>query len=145
MEIKMKANVSRTIAVPPNAVWAVIAQGGDVHRWFGAAITTCELTGEGESAARQCTMANGALLKERILQVDHDGRRFRYAVDEHPLPASDVVATITVAEAPDGQTHISWGADYAAAPGQDVLMREALETLYAQGIQSLETYLSKAA
>jgi uncharacterized protein YndB with AHSA1/START domain len=145
MEIKMKANASQTIDVPPDAVWAVIAQGGDVHRWFGAAITTCELIGEGEGAARQCTMANGALLKERILEVDHDARRFRYAVDEHLLPASDVIATITVTEANDGKTTVSWGADYAAAPGQDDLMQETLEALYVQGIQSLETYLAKAA
>lgn len=90
-------------------------------------------------------MANGAKLKERILEVDHDARRFRYAVDEHPLPAQDVVATITVAEAPNGQTTVSWGADYTAAPGQDAMMQETLEGLYAQGIQSLETYLTKAA
>jgi hypothetical protein len=51
-------------------------------------------------------MANGAELKERIIEVDHSTRRFRYTIDQHPLPASDVVATIEVADVGDGKTKI---------------------------------------
>ncbi len=141
----MKAHVAQPIDAPSDAVWDLIAKGGDVHRWFAAAITTCELTSDGEGAARHCTMADGAVLEERILEIDPARRRSRYAIDRHPLPARDVVATISVAELPDGRTEVTWGADYTAAPEHEALTRETLEGLYAQGIRSLETYLAKAA
>lgn len=47
----MNVNATHTIAAPTDAVWQIIAQGGDVHRWFIAAITSCDLTGTGEGAA----------------------------------------------------------------------------------------------
>ncbi|MEM6387701.1 MAG: SRPBCC family protein [Pseudomonadota bacterium] len=141
----MKTEVTQTIQAAPDEVWQTISQGGDVHRWFTGAITTCELTGSGEGAERRCTMADGAALEERIIEVDHNQMRFRYAIDKHPLPASDVVATILIAELPDGRTQVTWGADYSVSDDHATVVEETLKGLCGHGIAALETFHQKAA
>ncbi|MEM6693903.1 MAG: SRPBCC family protein [Pseudomonadota bacterium] len=141
----MKTEVIQTIEASPEDVWETISQGGEVHRWFTGVITTCELTGSGEGAERRCTMADGAALEERIIEVDHDRMRFRYAIDKHPLPATDVVATIQVTELPGGNTQVTWGADYSVTEDHAALVAETLKGLYSQGIAALETFHQHAA
>ncbi|MEM6898505.1 MAG: SRPBCC family protein [Pseudomonadota bacterium] len=141
----MKTEVTETIQASSDEVWQTISQGGDVHRWFAGVITTCELTGSCEGAERRCTMADGAALEERIIEVDHGRMRFRYAIDKHPLPATDVVATIQVVGLPDGQTQVTWSADYSVSDDHAALVEETLKGLYNQGIAALETFHQKAA
>lgn len=141
----MKTEVTHTIQAPASGVWDTISQGGDVHRWFTGVITACELKGAGEGAERHCTMANGAELSERILQVDHDAKRFRYAIDKHPLPATNVIATIDVLELPEGRTQVTWGAEYDTTDEYAEMVDETLNGLYAQGISALEAFNQQAA
>ncbi|MEM9761257.1 MAG: SRPBCC family protein [Pseudomonadota bacterium] len=140
----MHIQVKKRVETPSDRLWATVASGGEVHRWFGEVITSCELTGSGEGAARNCTMANGALLEERILEIDHSARRFRYAIDTHPLPAQNVIATVTIASIPGGGSEVTWAADYQAAPEHEPLVRKTLEDLYTQGIRSLEAFHATA-
>ncbi|XOV83321.1 MAG: SRPBCC family protein [bacterium] len=139
----MRTEITRTIQVPANEVWATISKGGDVHHWFTGVITSCALSGTGEGAERFCTMADGAELKERIIEIDHDARRFRYAIDEHPLPASHVIATIFVVGLSDGRAQVTWGADYATDDENSSVVDETLKGLYAHGVSALETYHQK--
>ncbi len=37
--------VNSVVDVPAQHLWATIAQGGGVDKWFGAVITSCELKG----------------------------------------------------------------------------------------------------
>jgi uncharacterized protein YndB with AHSA1/START domain len=138
----MKTEVTRLLKAPPDKVWAILADGGDVHRWFDSAITTCVLTGTGEGATRLCTMTDGAMLQERIIEVDHARRRFRYAIERHPLPASSVTSMIVVAGQPDGRSAVTWTAEYAAAPEHEALIETTLAGLYSAGLDSLDLYLS---
>ncbi len=124
------------IEAPAESVWATVSRGDGVHEWFGAVITSCSVDGD----QRLCTMADGAALKERILKVDHDARRFRYAIDEHPLPARNVVATIEVLEKPDGKAHIRWSAEFDAEDEHKPVVRETLSGLYSQGIAALDAH-----
>ncbi|MBE9169972.1 SRPBCC family protein [Pleurocapsales cyanobacterium LEGE 06147] len=90
--MKQAVTVEQEIAGKADAIWATISSGGDVHQWFPI-IQSCRLEGSGEGASRFCTMIDGTELKERIVEVNHATRRFRYAIDRHPLPAQDVVAS----------------------------------------------------
>lgn len=131
--------VEQEISGNADAIWATISAGGDVHRWFPV-IQSCRLEGSGEGAARFCTMIDGNELKERIVEVNHAVRRFRYAIDQHPLPAENVIASIDVRDTGNGQTSITWGAEFEASEESLPQLKEMLEGLYMQGIQSLETY-----
>lgn len=143
--MKKHTTAVATVTAPADRIWATIAAGGGVHQWFGAVITACELKGSGAGAERFCTMANGAELKERIMEVDHSAKRFRYAIDQHPLPASEVVATIEVADLGDGKTKITWGAEYGVEDAHAEVVDQTLSGLYAQGIQALEDHCRVAA
>ncbi|MBE9049165.1 SRPBCC family protein [Nostocales cyanobacterium LEGE 11386] len=123
-----------------DAIWETISAGGNVHKWFPMVIHSCQLQGTGEGASRFCTMADGNELEERIVEVNHAARRFRYTVDKHPLPAKDVIAFIEVKNAGDGRTFISWGAEFEASEEAVPQVKETIHGLYMQGIQSLEAY-----
>lgn len=136
----MKTEVSNIIQAAPDDVWLTLSQGGDVHRWFSGVITTCDLVGAGEGATRTCTMADGSKLEERIIEIDHANKLFRYAIDTHPLPATDLVATIQLRGLPEGRSQITWGADYEVADADAHLVHEALTRIYSQGILALESH-----
>ena len=121
------------IDAPAESVWATIAKGDGVHEWFGGVIASCSLAGD----RRECTMADGAKLKERILDVDHGAQRFRYAIEEHPLPAQNVVSTIEVSGKADGKTRVRWSAEFDAEHEHLPVLKETLSGLYTQGIASL--------
>ena len=138
--MKKQTNVVATASAPADQVWATIAAGDGVHQWFGTVITACELKGTGAGAERLCTMVNGAELRERILEIDHHSQRFSYAIDQHPLPATDVVATIEVVDLGNGKTEIRWGAEYTVEAVHGDMVDQTLNGLYTQGIQALENH-----
>ncbi len=93
--MRQTITVEQEISGNADAIWATISSGGDVHQWFPI-IQSCRLEGSGEGASRFCTMIDGNKLKERIVEVNHALRRFRYAIEQHPLPAQAVIASIDV-------------------------------------------------
>lgn len=135
--------VNSVVDVPAQHLWATIAQGGGVDKWFGAVITSCELKGNGQGAQRFCTMADGAELEERILEIDNDKKRFVYAIDKHPLPATDFIAALEIADIGDGQSKVTWSAKFNADNQNGVMVEGMLAVLYEQGIQSLAAYCRK--
>jgi len=143
--MKKQTTAVAIVNAPGDKIWETVAAGSGVHKWFGAVITACELKGSGAGAERFCTMVDGAELKERIIEIDHSAKRFRYAIDQHPLPASDVVSTIDVADLGDGKTEITWGAEYSAEGDHAEVVDQVLSGLYAQGIQALEDHCRVAA
>lgn len=143
--MKRTTKVSLTVQMPAASAWHVISKGGDVHHWFGAVITACELNGDGVGAQRSCVMADGAKLEEKIIAVDHNLRRFVYAVNQHPLPASNVVGTVVVNDLDENTATIQWGAEYECDEQYFEMIDQMLAGLYEQGIRSLETYCRQAA
>ena len=143
--MKRTTKAQLTVQIPAADAWHVISQGGDVHRWFGAAITACELNGNGVGARRSCVMADGGKLEEKIIAVDDHLRRFVYAVNKSPLPARNVIATIVVNELGSNAAIIQWSAEYECDEQHSGMMEQTLSGLYEQGIRSLETYCRQAA
>jgi len=135
-------NTTVEIAVKGNAdrLWSVVSAGTDMHKWLAPAITGCALTGAGAGAERRIEMADGTVLKERILDVDHQERIFRYAIEEHPFPARNVVGTIKVRRGLDGAVLISWGADYETGVETAAVLKEKMTEFYTAGLTSLAVY-----
>ncbi|MBE9141028.1 SRPBCC family protein [Nodosilinea sp. LEGE 07088] len=137
--MKHNTTVEREISGSADAIWSTISAGGNVHQWFPM-IQSCRLEGVGEGAARFCVMADGNDLEEKIIEVSHDARLFRYAIDRHPLPASDLIASIKVRDVSNGRTTITWGAEFEADEETAAQVKEMLQMVYSQGIQGLEDY-----
>lgn len=138
-----EVNVSRRVNVDPGLVWNTIAAGDGLDKWLPV-ITQCRLEGSGAGATRYCTMANGAQLKERILEVDHARRVFRYSIDEHPLPARNLTGRVEIRDLGDGVTSVSWGARFEVEPPYRSELEEMFRGVYEQAIQGLEAFLVKA-
>lgn len=137
--MKYITTVEQEISGNADAIWETISAGGNVHQWFPV-IQSCRLEGSGEGAARFCVMTDGSNLEERIIEVNHAKRRFRYAVDRHPLPASDLVASMEVRDIGNGRTSLVWEAEFDASAENVAQVREVLKVIYSQGIQSLENH-----
>jgi len=144
-DMKRTSKAQLTGQIPAADAWHVISKGGDVHRWFGAAITACEHNGNGVGARRSCVMADGGKLEEKIIAVDDNLRRFVHAGNERPLPASNVIATIVVNESGNNAATLQWSAEGECEEQHSRMMDQTLSGLYEQGIRSLETYCRPAA
>ena len=98
-----------------------------------------------DGAARTCVTVDGSLLSERILSVDHATRTFRYAIDDHPLPAARMEAAIAVTDLGAASCRVEWSARYEVAEVEAAFLNATLESLYSQGIRSLEAHCRAAA
>ena len=67
-----------TIQAPAEAVWESIRDVGGVARLFPGVVTHASL----EGAVRTVKFTNGLLVRERIITVEDDARRFVYAAVE---------------------------------------------------------------
>lgn len=133
-------NVSKTMFLPAERVWSVIADIGGLDRWFPV-IADCRVIGSGVGAMRVLTLAEGGQIKDRIEQIDHDRRCFRYNRIESPFPVSRYLGTVEVKESSDGGSDISWAVEIDVADAQRddvvVFIRQAL----AGGMAGLEREL----
>ncbi len=132
--------VVRTINVDADTVWATISAGDGLDKWMPA-ITECRIEGVGAGATRYCTMANGAKLKERVLEVDHDRRRFKYGIDEHPLPARNIVGVVEIRDLGKGKSEAWWSAEFDCDVSHKEDLTGMFRGVYAQGLEGLEAYL----
>lgn len=132
--------VVKAINADAGKVWNAIGSGDGLDKWMPV-ITECRIEGSGEGATRYCTMANGAKLRERILEVNHGRRRFKYGIDEHPLPAKNVVGTIEIRDLGGGRSEVSWSAEFDCDAAHKQELEGMLKGSYEQGLEGLEKYL----
>jgi uncharacterized protein YndB with AHSA1/START domain len=130
----------RTINVDANTVWATISAGDGLDKWMPA-ITECRVEGSGAGATRYCTMADGAKLTERLLEVNHDRRRFKCGIDEHPLPAKNIVGAVDILDLGKGKSEVSWSAGFDCDASHREELTGMFKSVYEQGLEGLEAYL----
>jgi hypothetical protein len=92
----------------PERVWAAVRDVGAVHLRLvpGYAVDAC-LDGD----FRILTMANGAVVRELILDIDDERRRVAYAVIETPMPLVYHHASFQVLPEGDDRTRLIWITD----------------------------------
>ena len=82
------------IDLPAADAWTRLSDLANTHTLFPGVLTACTLDGN----IRTVTFADGAVLKERIVTVDHDARRLAYGVIErfeHHASTMEIVAVNT--------------------------------------------------
>ena len=135
--------VTKNIDISPELVWNTISAGDGLEKWLPV-ITQCRLEGSGEGATRYCTMANGAQLRERIVEVNHARRRFRYAIDDHPLPARNLFGTVEIRDLGTRKSEVSWSADFDADEPQRTELEGMFREVYSGAIDGLANFLLKS-
>lgn len=66
------------IDVPAHAVWARLSDVANTHTLFPGVLTACRLDGN----IRTVTFADGTVVREKIVTIDHDAMRLAYGVLE---------------------------------------------------------------
>lgn len=135
-----KVKTVKTIGIDAKKVWATISAGDGLDKWMPV-IAECRVEGTGAGANRYCTMANGAKLKERILEVNQDHRRFKYSVYDHPLPAKNIVGTVEISDVGNGRSEVSWSAEFECDAAHKEEIEGMFKGAYEQGLEGLEKYL----
>jgi uncharacterized protein YndB with AHSA1/START domain len=134
--------ITKSIDVNPQTVWRTISAGDGLDKWLPV-ITQCRLEGSGEGATRYCTMANGAQLTEKIVEVDHSHRRFRYTIDDHPLPARNLAGTVEIRDLGSDRSEVSWSADFDAEEPQRAALEGMFREVYSGAIDGLANFLKR--
>ncbi len=137
-----KVNVTKQINVPSAKVWDAISAIDGLDRWFPI-IKTCTVEGTGVGAKRVCGLGDGAEMHERIEEINHDAKRFRYAITDSPLPISNHMGTVEISDADDGGSVVSWTAEFdVVAEARDEIV-SMLNGAFSDGISGLEKDLQQ--
>lgn len=126
-----------SIQASPEHVWEAIRDVYAVHRRLAPGFVL-DVRPDGD--ARIVTFANGAVVRELIVDVDDKARRIAYAVVDSPLQLTHHHATMEVLRDGADASRIVWIADVspAAAAGQVGSMME-------QGSQVMKQSLERTA
>lgn len=130
-------NVTKTIVVDSDQVWAAISSIGGLDRWFSI-IVSCRVEGAGIGATRILTLADGAEMRDRVLEIDHAAKRFRYERTHSPFPVSKYLGTVEVRDIDGSKAEVSWTVDLEVAAEAREQLVGLLENALADGISGLE-------
>lgn len=100
--------LEKPLAADADAVWAVLAPTDRAQDAFPGVLTACEQDGD----SRTVTFANGAVVKERIIDVDPVRRRIAYGVVEGRFTHHS--ASMQIVEDGEGSRFI-WTSDFLPA------------------------------
>jgi mxaD protein len=103
-----------TIAAPADKVWGASKDFNGLSTWHPA-LASDELqsgTNNTVGAVRLLTLKGGGTIKEKLLQFDESGHRYRYAIIESVLPVSHYSATFVVTSLGANKTLVTWSAKF---------------------------------
>ena len=125
--------VTSHVNATPDNVWKTIGDPSAISGWHPA-VASSSLEGD----TRLCTLADGAEIHEKILEVDAGRRSYTYTITitESPLPLTAYRSTIQVIEEDSGSV-VEWSADFepAGAPAEEVV--GLLKGVYQAGLAAL--------
>lgn len=122
-------SVTKQLAASPDAVWAVLADFGNVDWIPGPGDVRVE--GEGPGMRRFIGASSDKPVIETLIWIKPDERALSYEIANNPMPVSRFVAVNTVSESADrvGESLVVWDVDYDPI-GDDAAARDAINAVY---------------
>lgn len=121
--------VSKRFAAPAEAVWATLADFGNVD-WIPG-ISDVRVEGDGPGMRRFIGTSGETPVIETLLWIKPEERALSYEITNNPMPVSRFVSVARVSDAPDGaaDSNVVWDVDYEPT-GDDAAARDAIEAIY---------------
>ena len=130
------ARVTRTLDVPADALWRLVAAFGDTS-WMPAG-TQVTVHGSGPGMERRINAGPGKVIRERLEFADTASRKLVYTIPENvPFPVKDYRATLQVREKGTG-SELEWSASFEPLAASEGEARKAIEGMYGVMIGWLE-------
>jgi hypothetical protein len=121
------ARVTRTLDVPADRLWGLVASFGDTSWMPGP--PKVELVGSGPGMERRIQGPDKAI-HERLESVDEASRTLVYTIPVNvPFPVTGYRATMRVRAAGAG-SELDWSASFAPNGGDEESARKAIEGMY---------------
>jgi hypothetical protein len=133
------ATLSRSVEVQgtPSAIWARIGPFCAIRDWLPP-VGTCSQDGGTPPTRTLVTKDGTATFVERQTARDDAKHFYSYTFLSSPLPVTDYHSTISVTPVGNGQSNVTWRSTYTPHPGKESAAREALEGIYAAGLDSIQ-------
>jgi hypothetical protein len=116
-----QVSMSTQVNASPDQVWRLIGGFDALPDWLP--LITCSETSEG-GRLRHVTLADGAVLVERLLSFSESDRSYAYAIVGGPIPVANYRATLRVRpQAGQPGSVVDWASEFepAGAPEADVV------------------------
>lgn len=131
ISVSMKTQIN----APAADVWAVISDFNALPKYVAAAVES-QVDGEGIGTVRTLTLPDGALLRERLEQLDAEGMSLQYSILDGPLPVADYLSTMKVTPSNDG-CELEWSSEFNPTCAADEDARTAMTGIYQMGFDGL--------
>jgi uncharacterized protein YndB with AHSA1/START domain len=117
-----------TIAASPDAVWSVLGDLGATDEWLPGTVSA-----RVDGSQRVCAMADGSEVREEIVELSPERRRYRFRHLQVPLPVEESSGTFAVEQDGAGAVVVlesEFRPLDPAVPGMyDAALKQALESL----------------
>ncbi len=145
-ELHVKKSI--TIAAPAEKVWDASKNFNGLNTWHPA-LASDELqsgTNNTVGAVRLLTLKGGGTIKEKLLQFDESGHRYRYAIIESVLPVSHYSSNFVVTSLGTNKTLVTWSgkfkrknlSDTPPDNESDKSATDTIEGVYRSGLDNLK-------
>lgn len=129
--------VKRTLEVPADRVWKLVADFGDTSWMPGP--PKSELVGSGPGMERRIPAGPGKVIREQLESVDQASRTLVYTIPENvPFPVKDYRATMRVTGAGAG-SELEWSASFEPVGTDEAAAAKGIEDMYGLMIGWIET------
>ena len=123
-------------------VWAVVREFGRLDEWLPP-VASCVVDRDGIGALRTLTLADGAVIVERLEAHDDGARTLTYSMtDAGPMPLVDYVSTIAVSTNADGTATMRWSGSFGVSGADEGEVVGSIEGLYQSGLDSVAEKLA---
>ncbi|MCE3247775.1 MAG: hypothetical protein K0R41_1600 [Geminicoccaceae bacterium] len=115
-----RAHASSVINAPIDQVWRRIRDYNGLPGWHPG-VAKSEIEGREPANQPGCvrvlTLGNGAVIRERLLEMSDLGHHYSYAILDSPLPVANYRATLRLRPISDGdRTFAEWSATFDPDP-----------------------------
>jgi len=150
LELHVKKSV--TIAAPADKVWDAVKDFNALNTWHPAVASDEIVSGTNNTpgAVRLLTLKGGGTIKEKLLEFDDTGHRYRYSIVEGVLPVSHYMSTLVITSLGDNKTLVTWSGrfkrkdlgDEPADTENDKAATDVITGVYQAGLDNLKKTLA---
>lgn len=126
--------------------WSVLKKFGEIHKWHPSIVESSIEDNQPDGlvgCVRKLTLADGAVVRERLLTVDDRNLTLCYRFEEAPLPLDNYFATVRlVSLTGQSKTFINWSASFDLQDFNTAdHYQELIRGLIVDGHNSLQLFL----
>ena len=143
----VKVERSTVIDAPVDRVWSVLRDFNGHDRWHPAVKESRieeRRPSDAIGAVRRFRLADGAMLRERLLTLSDPEKTFSYCLLDTPIPLLNYVAHVALHRVTDGErTFWRWWSEFDTPRGQERKLGTLVgEDIYMRGFAAIRRHLA---